>query len=71
MTADDADVFVTCSMETVLEWNEDGECDDYMDTSFVSDGRGDIYTLTFQTGKAKGGTVQLEMTDANDEAPMQ
>ena len=64
MIADDAGVFVTFSMETVLDWNEDGECDDYMDTSFVSDGRGDIYTLTFQTGKAEGGTVQLDMTDA-------
>ncbi|MCJ7781120.1 MAG: hypothetical protein MUQ27_09865, partial [Acidimicrobiia bacterium] len=65
MTADDAGVFVTFSMNGLpLDWDEDGECDDYMGTSFVSDGSSDVYTLTFQTGKAKGGTVQLTMTDA-------
>ncbi|MEA3510619.1 MAG: hypothetical protein U9R51_04205 [Actinomycetota bacterium] len=68
MTADAVSgVFVKFSMDGIpLDWNSDGECD-FVDTNFTSDERTDIYTLTFQTGKTKGGTVQLTVTPA----PMQ
>lgn len=63
----DSDVFATFSMNAVpLDMDGDGECD-FAGTNFIEDGRNDIYTLTFQTGKAKGGTVQLTVTPA----PMQ
>lgn len=60
-------VFATFSMGGIpLDGDEDGECD-FAGTDFHADGETDIYTLTFQTGKAKGGTVQLAVTPA----PMQ
>lgn len=63
----DSGVFATFSMDAVpLDVDRDGECD-FAGTNFIEDGRNDIYTLTFQTGKAKGGTVQLTVTPA----PMQ
>jgi hypothetical protein len=37
---------------------------DSLGTDFITDGSNTIYALTFQTGKAKDGTVQLTMTGA-------